>query len=79
MKKWNKTKDGIPQIDGNYLVIKTDSKFIEHLVFNSYYQSWDDSSGDDYKCDIDKVAYWMLFPDIPEELKIGSKNKEIER
>lgn len=68
MKDWTKTEDSIPLVDGDYLAIKQGSRFVEHLVFNTRQECWDDSGGDDYNCDIEKVAYWIPFPNLPKEL-----------
>lgn len=66
--KWEKINNKDLSRDGDYLVIKKDSKLIEHLVFNSHQKCWDDCTGDDFECSLDSVAYFMPFPDIPEEL-----------
>lgn len=35
------------------------------LVFNHEHNCWDDASGDDYDCDIERVKYWMYLPKMP--------------
>ena len=39
---------------------------IEILYFNHEHNCWDDSDGDDYKCDIEDIEYWMPLPNPPQ-------------
>lgn len=61
--------------DGKYLVNKkyewqrheTKGVYyeIQILTFNSFHECWDDESGDDYYCDIDRVTHFMKLPEQP--------------
>lgn len=41
------------------------SSQIEILVFNHEHECWDDSTGDDYECEIGRVSHWMPLPESP--------------
>ena len=75
--KWNRMSDKLPDREPNArysqvacLVCK--DREISILVFNHEHMVWDDSSGDDFECNIGDVQYWMPLPAMPTAENIES-------
>jgi hypothetical protein len=56
--RWIPTAEELPDKDGTYLCKDTYDKQIKLLVYNKNHGCWDDHSGDDYYCDIDRISHW---------------------
>jgi len=72
--KWNKISERLPERVPNVrysqvpcIVVR--GGCVEMLVFNHEHNCWDDSTGDDYECDINSVQYWMDIPEPPKSEK----------
>ena len=69
---WNKTTiSGLPTEEKQYLCIRKNSKNIEMLTWNSFYNVWDCADGDDYDCDAEAIEYWCELPELPNFIEVG--------
>ena len=72
--EWFLTKDKLPTDSTNdnidcivlreYTMNGKKFQYIELLVFNGYYKTWDDYQGDDHECDLEEVIAWSILPNI---------------
>jgi hypothetical protein len=56
--RWIPASEELPDEDGSYLCKDTYDDSVKMLVYNKYHGCWDDHSGDDYYCDIDRISHW---------------------
>ena len=58
---WISIDESMP-VDGERVLVKKKDRDYwpwEVAVWNTRYECWDDSEGDDYMCDKNDVGYWM--------------------
>ena len=63
--EWVKViEENMPKGDIQCIVIMKGG-YIDALSWCAHYGSWDDFSGDDHFCDMDKVSFFMPFDSLP--------------
>ena len=58
-----KVTDRIPNKKGLYIVFGPHG--VEIACYNTYYDCWDDATGDDYMRDKEFFSHWMELPPPP--------------
>ena len=56
--EWIDVKEELPNDDERYLCKDTYDGEIKLLCYNPHYKCWDDSSGDDYYCNTERISHW---------------------
>lgn len=75
--QWIKTSERLPEREPNvrysqvWCLCVVDRE-VKILVFNHDHSCWDDSSGDDYECDIGDVSFWAPLPEPPTAEELGT-------